>query len=278
MKSHQRCIRTITAKASWLAFNSDGKQLIASDNQTVDIYDVNTGELKKSFTQVNKIDISYDRKTLAVNNINDSIIQLWDLETGEFTNALTGSSSANRTILFSPDNKTLVSADQESIKLWSINTDQPKVTPYYAQLTVDKWQSIEFSPNGQILAIRCGKSITFCKVETGQIIRVFTLDNLKYVKPDNTRIDKITFSPDGDKLVIRLSERYKERFGYIDGSFDEEDATKYHTEMFDWVSGQVSYTNTFFDNISPDRKIGVGYQRVIDIATNQKIYSISGAV
>lgn len=110
MESQYRCIRTLTDKASSLTFSSDGKTLVSfSDqdsfsykNKTANVWDVNTGELKKTFTGLRSMALSLDGKTLAGSN-NDNTIKLFDIETGELKNSLTGHSSEILFIAFSPD-------------------------------------------------------------------------------------------------------------------------------------------------------------------------------
>jgi WD40 repeat protein len=91
MESQQRCLRTLTHQASSLAFSSDGKTLVSFSysDKTANVWDVNTGELKKTFTGLSKIALSLDGKTLT-GICDDNTIKLWDVETGELKNSLTG--------------------------------------------------------------------------------------------------------------------------------------------------------------------------------------------
>ncbi len=182
MESQQRCIRTLTHQATSLTFSSDGKTLVSFSNndKTANVWDVETGELKKTFTGLTSITLSLDGKTLADSN-KDNTIKLWDVETGELKNSLTGHSSNILFIAFSPDGKTLVSRDEETIKFWNICTGKLKSSMAHSYNRKESiWRTTVFSPNGQTLAISSTrkredgtfyKTITLWDVETGQVVR-----------------------------------------------------------------------------------------------------------
>ena len=85
MESQQRCIRTLTHQATSLTFSSDGKTLVSFSNNdnTANVWDVNTGELKKTFTGLTSITLSLDGKTLVSFSNKDNTVNVWDVNTGE---------------------------------------------------------------------------------------------------------------------------------------------------------------------------------------------------
>ena len=79
-----------------------------------------------------------------------NFIRLWDTNTGEKKETLTGHTDIITNLAFSPDGQTLASASWDTtVRLWDTNTGEPKET-----LTghTDIIINLAFSPNGQILA------------------------------------------------------------------------------------------------------------------------------
>ena len=293
MESQQRCIRTLTHKASSLTFSSDGKTLVSFSygDKTANVWDVKTGELKKTFTGLRKIALSLDGKTLAGSN-DDNTIKLWDIETGELKNSLTGHSSEILFIASSPDGKTLVSRDKETIKLWNISTGKLKSTIAHSIAQScnprESKKTTVFSPNGQTLAISSTvrredgtfyKTITLWDVETAQVIR--TLDN---------NSDSIAFSHDGKTLFISYDVQETSYVHYPDGGVDDYQSRYNYIRMWDLTTGQISKTfrSNHFCALSPDGQLFVGVQaeydcsqmrtgiNIIDVSTGQKIKSFPG--
>ena len=283
MESEQRCIRTLTHKANSLAFSSDGKTLVSFsyEDKTANVWDVSTGELKKTFTGLIKIALSLDGKTLA-GSYDDNIIKLWDVKTGELKNSLTCDLSKSLSMAFSPDGKILLSQEQESIKLWNISSGKLKSTIAIAQ-SCNHYQNTRtrtvFSPNGQTLAISCYKTTTLWDVETGQLIR--TLDNSS---------GSIAFSHDGKTLFISFDKPRTSYVHYPDGGVDDYEETLNYTHLWDLTTGQISktFSSNLFRALSPDGQSFVGVRaeysdrrwhksiNIVDVGTGQNIKSFSG--
>jgi WD40 repeat protein len=280
MESQQRCIRTLTHQASSLAFSSDGKTLVSFSysDKTANVWDVNTGELKKTFTGLSKIALSLDGKTLT-GSCDDNTIKLWDVETGELKNSLTGHSSEILFIAFSPDGKTLVSRDKETIKLWNISTGELKRSIAQSCNSRESKKTTALSPNGQTLAISCYKTTSLWDVETGQLIR--TLDNSS---------GSIAFSHDGKTLFISFDEQRTSYVHYPDGGVDNYQERFNYTHLWDLTTGQISktFSSNLFRALSPDGQSFVGVQaeyrdsvwrksiNIVDVGTGQNIKSFSG--
>ena len=283
MESQQRCLRTLTHQASSLAFSSDGKTLVSFSygDKTANVWDVNTGELKKTFTGLIKIALSLDGKTLT-GICDDNTIKLWDVETGGLKNSLTCDLSKSLSMAFSPDGKILLSQEQESIKLWNISSGKLKSTIAIAQ-SCNHYQNTRtrtvFSPNGQTLAISCYKTTTLWDVETGQLIR--TLDN---------NYGSIAFSHDGKTLFISFDKPRTSYVHYPDGGVDDYEETLNYTHLWDLTTGQISktFSSNLFRALSPDGQSFVGVRaeysdrrwhksiNIVDVGTGQNIKSFSG--
>lgn len=149
-----RCIHTITDIINRgyhsFRFSPDGKTLFFGNR----MWDVNTGKLKTTAIETQQGILNIDGKTLVTCGTDGQTLQLWDVETGELTKTFTQNSSRITFVAISPDGQTLVTHDAElAIKLWNVSTGEPThtlardITQFYAPFPA------VFSPNGQIIAV-----------------------------------------------------------------------------------------------------------------------------
>ncbi|MBD2129759.1 WD40 repeat domain-containing protein [Microcoleus sp. ZQ-A2] len=149
-----KCIRTLIGHLNVysVAISPDG-QILAScgDDKTIKIWNLNTGELLRTFTGHSDIvwcvTFSPDGQILATCS-EDQTVKIWKLDTGELISTLLGHSEAVVSITFSPDGKTLVSGSgDKTVKIWSLSTGTQLYT-----LTVDyDIANLAIRPNGQTL-------------------------------------------------------------------------------------------------------------------------------
>jgi serine/threonine protein kinase len=138
--------------------------------------------------------ISPNGKTLAAGGI-DKIVRLWDLETGQLSQELTGHQQpgveAIYTLAFSPDGKLLASGDRQgTIKLWDATTGRERYT--LAEPGGDLYQ-VAFSPDGRFLAAgRQSGSVQLWEVSSGK---------LHASLPGNKEAWCVAFSPDSQVLA-----------------------------------------------------------------------------
>jgi len=142
-----------------VAFSPDGKTLASSSNDTIRLWDVETGIKLRTLTEhedtVSSVAFSPDGKTLASGSgsfirYSDDTIRLWDVETGTELRTLTGHTRGVSSVAFSPDGKILASGSSDNtIRLWDVETWTHLHTLTEHEDTV--W-SVAFSPDGKILA------------------------------------------------------------------------------------------------------------------------------
>jgi WD40 repeat protein len=219
-----RLIRTLAGGSWFIALSSNGQLLATTGNEGVIVWNLNTGEKVRTFSippaEVQSITFSPDGQAIALRRYNPDTktqtIQLWQTATGKSLKTLTtvlepktspaslkNSSLDTAGIVFSPDGKTLASANVASsnekvdIQLWDVNTGVIRHTLRENFLPI---RSIAFSPDGQTLANSSGTRIKLWNVKTGQLIRTLSSNPSKPADALDSLILKLFFSPDGASL------------------------------------------------------------------------------
>ena len=129
----------------WFAIFAYATNTFAQDSPQWHLPEGVTARLGKG--TINEIAYSPDGTRLAVAG---SIgIWLYDAQTGEALDLLTGHTSTVSSVSFSPDGNTLASASGIAIRLWDANTGNPirTLTGHTAWV-----RSVSFSPDGTTLA------------------------------------------------------------------------------------------------------------------------------
>jgi WD40 repeat protein len=115
--------RTVNA----VAFSPDGKTLASgNDGDSIELLEVATGRGIRTLHQygyVQCVAFSPDGRTLAsaATAGNDNGPRLWDLATGQVLRQITGVTEATLAVVFTPDNRTLLSAGRDSAALlWPV--------------------------------------------------------------------------------------------------------------------------------------------------------------
>ena len=183
-----------TTMIQWkLAFKPNSNILASgSEDGTVRLWDVHTGDLKKRFIghtdRITSIAFNPDGSTLASASA-DGTIRLWDITTEQYKTIFT-ENRVDTVVLFSPDGRTLASSGRERVRLWDANTGELKTnlenTKAYPQIV--------YSPDGGTLAIRYYNTdeIQLWDAETAELKTTLT-----GWKSEN----HIAFSPDGTTLA-----------------------------------------------------------------------------
>ncbi|MEH2183638.1 nSTAND1 domain-containing NTPase, partial [Nostoc sp.] len=189
LESHSDQVRSV-------AYSPSGEQLAsASDDNTIKIWDVSSGQLVKTLTghssYVFSVAYSPNGQQLASAS-NDKTIKIWDVSSGKLLQTLSSHSNSVWSVVFSPDGQNLASAsDDKTIKIWDIATGKVLRT---LEGHTNSVNSVAYSSNGQKLASASDdKTIKIWDISTGKVLQ--TLDG------HTDSVITVVFSPDGQKLA-----------------------------------------------------------------------------
>ncbi|MCP4699906.1 MAG: hypothetical protein GY862_24100 [Gammaproteobacteria bacterium] len=187
-----------------IAFSPDGKFLAAASDDSVYLWDVQSGAYSrlKGNNVIVAVAFSPDGKLLAAGS--DHAVYLWDMKTNREIKRLQGHSKSVRAVAFSPDGKLLASgAGDADIRLWEVRSGREIKR---LQGHSDGVNSLAFSPDGKLLASGSSDAeIRLWDAASGSTI--------KRLAGDSELINSVAFSPDGKILasgakdgIIRLWE------------------------------------------------------------------------
>ena len=161
-------------RVSAIGLARDGRSLVTADDEgVVQIWDVSSGELKKTFEtgqEITALAVDPTGQLLAVARADHSI-GLWNVATGPLKVELKKHNDVVNALAFSPDGKTIASGgDDRTAILWDVATAKATRTLRGHDLTVT---SLAFSPDGRLLASASGNaSVVLWNVSTGKLDRV----------------------------------------------------------------------------------------------------------
>ncbi|MCI5149820.1 MAG: hypothetical protein D3916_10625, partial [Candidatus Electrothrix sp. MAN1_4] len=179
-----------------VAFSPDGRTVAsASDDKTIGIWEVQTGNRLKTFKEednVRSVAFSEDGRLIA-SAYGEKDIGIWNVQTGQRLRTIEGHTDWVWGVAFSPDGHLLASNSKDkTIGIWDISTGNRLQTIKAYQTGGD--HSISFSLNGQTLAGSCyDGTIGIWDVQTGN--RQHILDGYGNVGLS------VAFSPDGHRLA-----------------------------------------------------------------------------
>jgi WD40 repeat protein len=138
-------------------------------------------------SEVNTVAINPHNQILASGH-NNKNIYLWDLQTKQFLQSISGHSQAVESVCFSQDGKVLASASNDkTIKLWDTHNYQERITLVGHTKAV---KSVIFSPDSKYLVSGSwDKTVKIWDVETGKEINTLT--------GHKQQVSAVAFSPDG---------------------------------------------------------------------------------
>ena len=202
--------RTLKGHFNWVrsvAYSPDGQTLASgSDDNTIKLWNVNTGNLLQTFTGhsdlVWSVAYSPDGQTLASGSW-DKTIKLWDVKTGKLLQTLEGHSDLVWSVAYSPDGQTLASGSgDDTIKLWNVKTGELLQTLKDHSRSV---YSVAYSPDGQTLASGSSdKTIKLWDVKTGELLQTFTAHSNSVLSVAYSRDGQTLASGSADVKIWRL--------------------------------------------------------------------------
>ncbi len=198
---------------NFVAISPDGQMVVSSGssgrtdmskgqiiwNNTIKIWDVNTGKVKTTFSEmtdfnksIDTLTISPDGQTFATRS-DRKTVKIWDMNTGNLKATLPNPNDNDiDSIVFSPDGQTLFTSNWGGIKLWNVKTGSLKTT-------LDSGGSIgsfAISQDGQTLVSKSRNSLIIWDLKTGKYKTALVNPD-----PDSTYISSVAISPDGQTIV-----------------------------------------------------------------------------
>lgn len=187
-----------------VALSKDGNYIATSNNSDTSIKICQQNSGKKLVHQLyvktddncihySNIEFSPNSEIIAskVDTDFNTFIALWNVQTGELINRVGAGDNIN-TFAFSPDNKLIVTANQDgTIKFWDLDTFQPIFSKIFGHKT--SVNCIRFSTDGKLIATASQAEIKLWSVTSCNLL--LTIDNYT----DN--INSIILSPDGELIA-----------------------------------------------------------------------------
>ncbi|KAL5084168.1 hypothetical protein Trisim1_012244 [Trichoderma cf. simile WF8] len=176
------CIKTLEGHRNWVqcvAFSPNSSLLAsASDDETIRLWNINTGECIEEFKghneRVNSVAFSHDSLSV-LSGSDDRTTRLWCIDTGKCVETLKGHHFPVTAVAFSHDSSVIASASRDkTIRLWRVNTGKCIHILYMANNNHDeKVHSISFSKDSSLLASAFGRtSIQLWDTNTGICVQI----------------------------------------------------------------------------------------------------------
>jgi len=129
----------------------------------------------------------------------DFSIQLWDGKTGELWHTLKGHTRSVTALTFSPDSKTLVSADEyETIRVWDTESGNLQSTMRWRERT--STHALAFSPKGRFLSSGHDDGVHLWHYTVGEVqhwdYAIGDYQNIMDLKAHKDSVYRFAFSPD----------------------------------------------------------------------------------
>jgi WD40 repeat protein len=172
------------------AFSPDGKTLASARGVEVGLWDVGSG--KELFPPdghrwgVTRVAFAPDGKTVASTG-SDKTLRVWDAATGKELHSF--HDTTFKALAYSPDGRALAAVGSTSACVWDVATGKK-----LCEVGDDIWLTgVCFSPDGKLLATAETQAVGLWELPSGKA--------LHHLKTGSDRINRVTFSPDGKRLL-----------------------------------------------------------------------------
>lgn len=160
-----------------LALSHDSRFLASGDSEkNIIVWDLKTRE-KKYPPLAGHTDAIWSlafnmADTILASGSNDGSVRLWDVKSGEPKgDPLLGYSGRVTSMAFNPRNGFLYTACNDEIIRWDITRSPPERRLFYkSEDKTSKISSLNFSPDGSMLAVGIGSTVIFIHPETGKAL------------------------------------------------------------------------------------------------------------
>jgi WD40 repeat protein len=189
-----------------LALGPDGSYLAACTGRSVDLWDLGTGQVARTFRghagAVRCVAIGRDGRRAASAG-DDRVVRIWEVGTGRELRALEGHTAAVRSVAFSPDGRSLASGgDDRTVKLWDVDAGRELQT---LRGHLEGVNAVAFLPDGRTVASAAADGfILFWDFESGRRGRAIQADSWNVtalaISPDGRRLASASFDDDSIKI------------------------------------------------------------------------------
>jgi WD40 repeat protein len=213
---------------------ADQAIISCSEDETIKIWDAQTGECLKTFTGhtgwIMAIDLSHDGHLLVSGSI-DHTVKVWDAHSGECLHTLIGHNDWLYSVAISADGNWVASGGNDSLlRLWNPHTGD---CIYTLTGNTGRIQKVVFDPNGQYVLSAANRQVLMWDLQTGQLLRSFAFPGfinmielnqnasilavslvealqlldlqtgqcIKTLQGHSRKVPALSFSPDGERLV-----------------------------------------------------------------------------
>jgi WD40 repeat protein len=149
-------------------------------------------------------DVAFSPDTkIVVTAGSDSVVRLWEVETGQLLHTLFGHTSTVHSVAFTPDGKTVVTASGDgTVKQWAVATGVESAT--YGGFSADV-VAVAISPDGRFLAAGSGAQNNLGELKIWDLKTRRELALLEGHRPGNPDhawgVSGLAFSPDNQTLA-----------------------------------------------------------------------------